>query len=92
MDAFFQAVPPGLGLAHGAWPLMAQGCLGQPLSPSHGCYPAVGPRWDGESPCPTHWMYSAHEAETLPHAPHGHMELRVSGNWDGNICCWGGWQ
>lgn len=40
----------------GTWclALMARGCLGQQLSPSHGCYPAAGPRWDSESPCPMH--------------------------------------
>lgn len=82
----------GWGWAHGAWPSVARGCLGQPLSPSHGCYPAVGPQWDSESPCPMHWMYSAHEAEMLPCALHGHMELWVSGNWDRNICWGGSWQ
>lgn len=35
-----------------------------------------------------HWMYSLLKAEMLPRALVGHVELRVSGNWDRNIC-WG---
>lgn len=35
-----------------------------------------------------HWMYILLKAEMLPRALLGHVELRVSGNWDRNIC-WG---
>lgn len=62
--------------------------LGRLLSSSHGSYPAVGPQWNGEAPCPMRWMYSLLRAEMLPRALLGHVELRVSGNWDRNIC-WG---
>lgn len=71
---------------------MAGGCLRQLLNPSYGVYPAMGPQCNGERPCPTHWMYSAHEAESLPRALDGHMEVRVTGNWDRGICWGGGWQ
>jgi len=77
-------------LEHGAWPRWPEGAWG-----SHSAHPMGAIlQWDPGGvvrPHPTCWMYSADEAEMLPKALYGHMEFRVNGNWDRNIC-WGGWQ